>query len=110
MCVCVWVCVCVGSAISSGLFVPMMMIGAVIGRFIGLATVDIAQGAGKRWSPGEGSQAHTLTHTGLLSCLPLNRSTSHTSGRPSSQGLSHGATCMHPRAFLLCEGCRGILG
>ncbi len=42
-----------GSAISSGLFVPMLMVGAVIGRFMGLATVDIAQSAGKRWSPGE---------------------------------------------------------
>jgi hypothetical protein len=41
-----------GSAISSGLFVPMLMLGAVIGRFIGLATVDIAQSAGKSWSPG----------------------------------------------------------
>lgn len=30
----------------------MLMIGAVIGRFMGLATVDIAQAAGKRWSPG----------------------------------------------------------
>lgn len=41
-----------GSAISSGLFVPMLMLGAVIGRFMGLATVDIAQAAGTRWSPG----------------------------------------------------------
>mmetsp|Transcript_13128 Transcript_13128/g.35103 ORF Transcript_13128/g.35103 Transcript_13128/m.35103 type:complete len:785 (-) Transcript_13128:79-2433(-) len=40
-----------GSAISSGLFVPMLMVGAIIGRFMGLATVDIAQSAGKRWSP-----------------------------------------------------------
>jgi hypothetical protein len=40
-----------GSAISSGLFVPMLMLGAVIGRFMGLATVDIAQAAGKVWSP-----------------------------------------------------------
>ena len=41
---------CAGSAISSGLFVPMLMIGAVIGRLLGLATVDIAQSLGERWS------------------------------------------------------------
>ena len=34
------------------LFVPMLMIGAVIGRMVGLATVDLAQGMGKRWSVG----------------------------------------------------------
>ncbi|KAJ9508857.1 hypothetical protein QJQ45_028174, partial [Haematococcus lacustris] len=44
-------CLAAGSAISSGLFVPMLLTGAVIGRFIGLATVDIAQAAGKSWSP-----------------------------------------------------------
>lgn len=31
-----------GSAISSGLFVPMLMMGAVVGRLVGLATTDIA--------------------------------------------------------------------
>ena len=31
----------------------MLMIGAVIGRMVGLATVDLAQGMGKRWSVGE---------------------------------------------------------
>ena len=42
---------CAGSAISSGLFVPMLMIGAIIGRLLGLATVDVAQSwMGKRWS------------------------------------------------------------
>ncbi|GIL61585.1 hypothetical protein Vafri_16055 [Volvox africanus] len=41
-----------GSAVSSGLFVPMLMIGAVLGRTCGLATVDIAQALGKRWSVG----------------------------------------------------------
>ena len=35
------------------LFVPMLMIGAVIGRMVGLATVDFAQGLGKTWSVGE---------------------------------------------------------
>ncbi|GLI66383.1 hypothetical protein VaNZ11_010174 [Volvox africanus] len=39
-----------GSAVSSGLFVPMLMIGAVLGRTCGLATVDVAQALGKRWS------------------------------------------------------------
>lgn len=42
-----------GSAVASGLFVPMLMIGAVLGRIFGLATVDIAQGLGKKWSVGE---------------------------------------------------------
>ncbi|GAX85776.1 hypothetical protein CEUSTIGMA_g13191.t1 [Chlamydomonas eustigma] len=41
---------CSGSAISSGLFVPMLMIGAILGRIVGLATVDIAQGLGQTWS------------------------------------------------------------
>lgn len=36
-----------GSAISSGLFVPMLMMGATIGRICGLATVDIAEHVGK---------------------------------------------------------------
>lgn len=31
-----------GSAISSGLFVPMLMMGATVGRLVGLATTDIA--------------------------------------------------------------------
>jgi hypothetical protein len=31
-----------GSAISSGLFVPMIMMGAVVGRIVGLATTEIA--------------------------------------------------------------------
>ncbi|KAG1669629.1 hypothetical protein FOA52_010789 [Chlamydomonas sp. UWO 241] len=39
-----------GSAIASGLFVPMLMIGAIIGRTVGLATVDIAEALGKQWS------------------------------------------------------------
>ncbi|PNW78323.1 hypothetical protein CHLRE_09g402051v5 [Chlamydomonas reinhardtii] len=39
-----------GSAVASGLFVPMLMIGAVLGRIFGLLTVDIAQGLGTRWS------------------------------------------------------------
>ncbi len=42
-----------GSAVASGLFVPMLMIGAVLGRIFGLATVDIAQGLGTRWSVGK---------------------------------------------------------
>jgi chloride channel 7 len=35
-----------GSAISSGLFVPMLMIGAVIGRLVGVATVDVGSALG----------------------------------------------------------------
>lgn len=35
-----------GSAISSGLFVPMLMIGAVIGRVVGVATVDVGSALG----------------------------------------------------------------
>lgn len=31
-----------GSAISSGLFVPMIMMGACLGRIVGLATTEIA--------------------------------------------------------------------
>lgn len=31
-----------GSAISSGLFVPMLMMGALVGRLVGLATTDVA--------------------------------------------------------------------
>lgn len=34
--------VAAGSAISSGLFVPMLMMGATVGRLVGLATTDIA--------------------------------------------------------------------
>lgn len=42
-----------GSAISSGVFVPMLLIGACIGRFVGLATVNIAAayGAGSDGAP-----------------------------------------------------------
>lgn len=42
-----------GSAISSGTFVPMMLIGACIGRAVGLLTVDIAaaHGAGSEGAP-----------------------------------------------------------
>ncbi|KAG2489363.1 hypothetical protein HYH03_012193 [Edaphochlamys debaryana] len=39
-----------GSAVASGLFVPMLMVGAVLGRICGLATVDVAQALGKHWS------------------------------------------------------------
>lgn len=39
-----------GSAISSGVFVPMLLIGACLGRLVGLVTVDIAaaHGAGSQ--------------------------------------------------------------
>lgn len=42
-----------GSAISSGTFVPMLLIGACIGRLVGLVTVDIAAhyGAGSEGAP-----------------------------------------------------------
>ena len=46
-----------GSAVSSGLFVPMLMIGAVLGRIFGLATVDVAVRLGKHWSVGEAGWA-----------------------------------------------------
>ena len=35
-----------GSAISSGVFVPMLLIGACIGRLVGLIGVDIAAARG----------------------------------------------------------------
>ena len=35
-----------GSAISSGVFVPMLLIGACIGRLVGLGVVDMAARAG----------------------------------------------------------------
>ncbi len=40
-----------GSAIASGLFVPMLLIGACIGRLVGLAAVDVAA-AGHHGSSG----------------------------------------------------------
>ena len=40
-----------GSAISSGVFVPMLVIGSLIGRLLGLAAVDMATAFG-RGSPG----------------------------------------------------------
>lgn len=39
-----------GSAISSGLFVPMLMMGALLGRLVGLATTDIAERWGQHLS------------------------------------------------------------
>ncbi|WIA10530.1 hypothetical protein OEZ86_000660 [Tetradesmus obliquus] len=39
--------VAAGSAISSGLFVPMLMMGAILGRIVGLATTDIADKYGQ---------------------------------------------------------------
>ena len=35
-----------GSAIASGLFVPMLLIGSCVGRLVGLAAVDIAAAGG----------------------------------------------------------------
>lgn len=35
-----------GSAISSGLFVPMLVMGCLVGRLVGLAAVDIAAALG----------------------------------------------------------------
>ena len=35
-----------GSAISSGLFVPMLVMGCLVGRLLGLAAVDIAAALG----------------------------------------------------------------
>ncbi|KAL4443355.1 hypothetical protein ABPG75_011092 [Micractinium tetrahymenae] len=42
-----------GSAISSGVFVPMLLIGACLGRLVGLIVVDIAaaHGAGSKGAP-----------------------------------------------------------
>lgn len=34
----------------------MLMIGAIIGRMVGLATVDLAQSMGTRWTVGESLQ------------------------------------------------------
>lgn len=47
--VCTLICAA-GSAISSGVFVPMLLIGACIGRLVGLVVVDIAaaHGAGSQ--------------------------------------------------------------
>eukprot|EP00878_Enallax_costatus_P009157 GHUV01009572.1.p1 GENE.GHUV01009572.1~~GHUV01009572.1.p1 ORF type:complete len:712 (+),score=175.93 GHUV01009572.1:218-2353(+) len=45
--------VAAGSAISSGLFVPMLMMGSITGRLVGLATTDIADRYGQllsRWT------------------------------------------------------------
>jgi H+/Cl- antiporter ClcA len=39
--------VAAGSAISSGLFVPMLLMGAILGRLVGLATTDIADTYGQ---------------------------------------------------------------
>lgn len=39
--------VAAGSAISSGLFVPMLMMGSITGRLVGLATTDIADKYGQ---------------------------------------------------------------
>lgn len=41
-----------GSAVASGLFVPMLLIGSCIGRIVGLICVDIAAAGGHgspRW-------------------------------------------------------------
>ena len=40
-----------GSAIASGLFVPMLLIGSCIGRIVGLVAIDIAAKHG--WGSGE---------------------------------------------------------
>lgn len=39
--------VAAGSAISSGLFVPMLMMGSILGRLVGLATTDVADKYGQ---------------------------------------------------------------
>ena len=48
--------VAAGSAISSGLFVPMLMMGSITGRLVGLATTDIADKYGqllsRKWGWG----------------------------------------------------------
>ena len=44
----VWV---AGSAIASGLFVPMLLIGSCVGRIVGLIAVDMAA-AGGHGTPG----------------------------------------------------------
>lgn len=44
-------CWAAGSAIASGLFVPMLLIGSCVGRLAGLLCVDIAA-AGGHQSPG----------------------------------------------------------
>ena len=46
-----------GSAISSGLFVPMIMMGALVGRMVGLATTEVAKvqlagASSRRWAAG----------------------------------------------------------
>lgn len=53
-----------GSAISSGLFVPMLMMGALVGRLVGLATTDIADKYGALLT----SKCHTA-HTYLLALI-----------------------------------------
>lgn len=53
-----------GSSISSGLFIPMMMIGALIGRLVGLGATDLVDLATEEDS-GELNMvccAHILVH------------------------------------------------
>ena len=45
-----------GSAIASGLFVPMLLIGSCVGRLVGLAAVDIAASGGR----GSAECAHLI--------------------------------------------------
>lgn len=58
-----------GSAIASGLFVPMLLIGSCIGRIVGLICVDMAA------SGGHGSPRWALTDpSGLPLCWPPSSS------------------------------------
>jgi hypothetical protein len=76
-----------GSAIASGLFVPMLLIGSCIGRLVGLAAVDIAAAGGRgsaECAPdgreqrrvGFGCRPRTFsrgsgTWSGSVTCMPV---------------------------------------
>jgi chloride channel 7 len=54
-----------GSAISSGLFVPMLMMGAVVGRLVGLATTDVADKYGALLTSESDGRVHALAWPNL---------------------------------------------
>lgn len=81
--------VAAGSAISSGLFVPMLMMGAIAGRLVGLATTDIADKYGQLLSRKlqcmmlfplgvavSASAASPLCTSGAGSCVGFHTNTS----------------------------------
>jgi hypothetical protein len=101
-----------GSAISSGLFVPTLLMGAAIGRICGLATVDIAEHVGQYIAGERVDEAEELHQQGAQRPASSQRLCSPGACRGVPGGPAASAVAKRAPGWPLCIATRaaGHLG